>query len=151
MSWVELQILDETGKLTYRNCWVTSHPITEQNVVEVVRAARCRWKIENENFNTLKTKGYHFKHNFGHGQQYLSQTLLSLNVIAFLFHTLLELMDSRCALLRSTLPHRDTFCQHIATLTQYLCFDSLSVVAFPPLGYARLTTHPRAEDRILAT
>jgi len=124
VSWVELQILDDKGKVTYRNCWVTSHHINEQTVVELVKAARCRWKIENENFNTLKTKGYHFEHNFGHGQQYLSQTLLSLNVIAFLFHTLLELLDSRCALLRSTLPRRDTFFQHVATLTQYLCFDS---------------------------
>ena len=124
VSWVELQILDDKGKVTYLNCWVTSHTINEQLVAELVKAARCRWKIENANFNTLKTKGYHFEHNFGHGQQYLSQTLLSPNVIAFLFHTLLELMDSRCALLRSTLPRRDTFFQHIATLTQYLCFDS---------------------------
>jgi hypothetical protein len=124
VSWVELQILDEKQKVTYHNCWVTSYSITEENVVDVVRAARCRWKIENQNFNTLKTKGYHFEHNFGHGQQYLSQTLLSLNVIAFLFHTILELMDSRCALLRCTLPRRDTFFQHVATLTQYLCFDS---------------------------
>ena len=123
VSWVELRILDDKGKVTYHNCWVTSHLISEQTVVELVKAGRCRWKIENENFNTLKTKGYHFEHNFGHGQQYLSQTLLSLNVIAFLFHTLLELMDSRCALLRSTLPRRDTFFQHVATLTQYWCFD----------------------------
>jgi hypothetical protein len=123
VSWVELRILDDKGKVTYHNCWVTSHLISEQTVVELVKAGRCRWKIENENFNTLKTKGYHFEHNFGHGQQYLSQTLLSLNVIAFLFHTLLELMDSRCALLRATLPRRDTFFQHVATLTQYWCFD----------------------------
>ena len=124
VSWVELKILDDKGKVTFQNSWVTSHLISEQTVVELVKAGRCRWKIENENFNTLKTKGYHFEHNFGHGQQYLSQTLLSLNVIAFLFHTLLELMDSRCALLRATLPRRDTFFQHVATLTQYLCFDS---------------------------
>jgi hypothetical protein len=131
VSWVELKILDDKGKVTFQNCWVTSHLISEQTVVELVKAGRCRWKIENENFNTLKTKGYHFEHNFGHGQQYLSQTLLSLNVIAFLFHTLLELMDSRCALLRATLPRRDTFFQHVATLTQYLCFDSwVAMMAF---------------------
>jgi len=124
VCWAELQILDDAGKITYRNSWVTSHPISEQTVVALVQAARCRWKIENEDINTLKTKGYHFEHNFGHGQQYLSQTLLSLNLIAFLFHTLLELRDKRCALLRSTLPRRDTFFQHVATLTQYLCFDS---------------------------
>jgi hypothetical protein len=124
INWVELQILDEQGKVTFHNAWGTSHRISEENVLALVEAARCRWKIENEDINTLKTKGYHFQHNFGHGQQYLSQTLLSLNLIAFLFHTLLELLDKRCTLLRSTLPRRDTFFQHISTLTQYLCFDS---------------------------
>ncbi len=29
------------------------------------------WKVENENNNTLKTKGYHLEHNFGHGQKHL--------------------------------------------------------------------------------
>jgi hypothetical protein len=38
----------------------------------VVEAGRSRWKIENENNNVLKTKGYHLEHNFGHGQQHLS-------------------------------------------------------------------------------
>jgi hypothetical protein len=103
---------------------VTSYLIDEQNVAALVEAGRCRWKIENENFNTLKTKGYHFEHSFGHGKKYLSQTLLSLNILAFLFHTVLELRDERCALLRKSLPRRDTFFQHIAALTQYLCFAS---------------------------
>ena len=67
---MELKILDDKGKVTFQNSWVTSHLISEQTVVELVKAGRCRWKIENENFNTLKTKGYHFEHNFGHGQQY---------------------------------------------------------------------------------
>ena len=33
---------------------------------------RARWKIENETFNTLKNQGYHFEHNYGHGEQHLS-------------------------------------------------------------------------------
>ncbi len=33
--------------------------------------------------NTLKTKGYQFEHSFGHGQRFLSQTLLSLNSLLF--------------------------------------------------------------------
>jgi TfoX/Sxy family transcriptional regulator of competence genes len=124
VNWVELTMADERGKVTFRTAFVTNHLITEQNVEAMVEAGRCRWKIENEDINTLKTKGYHFEHNFGHGTQYLSQTLLSLNILAFLFHTVLELLDKRCALLRSTLPRRDTFFQHISALTQYLCFDS---------------------------
>jgi hypothetical protein len=124
VNWVEITMRDDKGKVTFHTAFVTDHLITEQNVEALVEAGRCRWKIENEDINTLKTKGYHFEHNFGHGKRYLSQTLLSLNILAFLFHTVLELRDKRCALLRATLPRRDTFFQHIATLTQYLCFDS---------------------------
>jgi len=124
VNWVEITMSDDNGKVTFHIAFITSHPITERNVEELVEAGRCRWKIENEDINTLKTKGYHFEHNFGHGKRYLSQTLLALNILAFLFHTVLELRDKRYTLLRTTLPRRDTFFQHIATLTQYLCFDS---------------------------
>jgi len=131
VNWAELTISDETGKVTFHTAVVTDHQISDENVVQLIETGRCRWKIENEDFNTLKTKGYHFEHNFGHGKQFLSQTLLSLNMLAFLFHTVLELLDERCALLRKTLPRRDTFFQHIAALTQYLCFASWqSLLAF---------------------
>ena len=122
VNWVEITITNEKGKITFHTAFITSYLITDENVAELVQAGRCRWKIENEDFNNLKTKGYHFEHNFGHGKQYLSQTLLSLNDLAFLFHTVLELLDENCAWLRKTLPRRDTFFQHIAALTQYLCF-----------------------------
>jgi hypothetical protein len=122
VNWVEITTTNEKGKITFHTAFITSYLITDENVAELVEAGRCRWKIENEDFNNLKTKGYHFEHNFGHGKQYLSQTLLSLNNLAFLFHTVLELLDENCAWLRKTLPRRDTFFQHISTLTQYLCF-----------------------------
>ena len=43
-------------------------------------AAAC-WKIENETFNTLKNQGYHFEHNYGHGQQHLSVVLAMLMML----------------------------------------------------------------------
>jgi len=51
-------------------------------VAQVAQAGRGRWKIENENNNVLKTKGYHLEHNFGHGKQYLSATMLSLEGVS---------------------------------------------------------------------
>jgi len=45
----------------------------------------------------LKTKGYHFAHNYGHGQQYLSAMLASLIILALLVHTVLEWMDDQYA------------------------------------------------------
>ena len=91
---------------------------------EIVKAGRARWKIENENNNTLKTKGYHLEHNFGHGKEHLSSLLLTFNILAFLFHTLLEMMDDRYQMIRKELPTRKTFFDDIRALTRYICFDS---------------------------
>ena len=89
----------------------------------VAQAGRGRWKVENENNNVLKTKGYHLEHNFGHGTQYLSAFLLSLNLLAFLFHTVLEWSDAKYALLRQVLARRQTFFQDIQALMRYMVFD----------------------------
>ena len=51
--------------------WVTDLPIDDANVMALMRAARARWRIENETFNTLKNQGYCFEHNFGHGNEHL--------------------------------------------------------------------------------
>ena len=72
----------------------------------------------------LKTKGYHIEHNFGHGKRYLAAFLLSLNLLAFLFHTVLPWCDEKYALLRKTLVRRQTFLDHIRALTRYMVFES---------------------------
>ena len=69
--------------------------VDRANVVALVVAGRSRWKIENENNNTLKTKGYNFEHNYGHGKQHLAALLASLILLAFLAHTVLDLLDQR--------------------------------------------------------
>lgn len=125
VNWGEVTITHaKTGKQLYHNTFVTNHLLTEQTVVEVVKAGRARWKSENENNNVLKTKGYHLEHNFGHGQQYLASFLLTLNLLAFLFHTILELADDQYRRLRQALGARQTFFNDIRALTRYFCFDS---------------------------
>ena len=93
-------------------------------MIEAVRAGRTRWQIENENNNTLKTKGYHFTHNFGHGQYHLAALLATLIILAFLVHTLLEWLDGNFKLLRQQLPSRRRLFKDLLTLTTYICFDS---------------------------
>jgi hypothetical protein len=88
-----------------------------------VEEGRARWKIENENNNTLKTKGYNLEHNFGHGKVNLSSMLAMLNILAFFFHTILELVDKKYQALRRTLPTREIFFQHLRTLTCYNYFE----------------------------
>lgn len=64
--------------------WITDLPLTVDNVYEVMRGGRARWKIENETFNTLKNQGYNLEHNYGHGQQHLATVLALLMMLAFL-------------------------------------------------------------------
>ena len=123
-NWCEIVTTDGSGKVLYRNAFATSLPLDAANVAEVAEAGRSRWKIENENNNTLKTKGYHFEHNYGHGQRHLSSLLASLIILAFLTHTVLEWMDGKYRLLRQKLPSRKRLFNDIRTLTSYLCFDT---------------------------
>jgi len=124
VNWAQLTITNEQGAVTFRNSFISNHKITKENVAAFIEAGRTRWKIENENNNTLKTKGYHFEHNFGHGKENLSETLLSLNLLSFLFHTVLEIFDNKYRLIRETLPRRKDFFNDIRALTRYICFDN---------------------------
>ena len=124
VSWCELVTTDANGKVGYRNAWATSHRIDADNVVALAAAGRARWKIENENNNTLKTKGYHFEHNFGHGKQHLSNLLATMILMAFLLHTALDLLDVRYRAVRVALPSRRTFFEHVRALLHYLPFDN---------------------------
>ena len=53
-----------------------------------MRGGRARWKVENETINTLKTQGYQFEHNFGHGKKNLSVIMALLMMIAFMIDEL---------------------------------------------------------------
>ena len=39
---------NDTEKVTLNMSWITNLEITRENVYEIVRAARTRWKVENE-------------------------------------------------------------------------------------------------------
>jgi hypothetical protein len=125
VNWFDIPVVNgKTGEQLYHNSYITNHRLTADNVVDVAQSGRARWKIENENNNVLKTKGYHVEHNFGHGKQYLSAFMLSLNLLAFLFHTVLEWSDDQYALLRRVLARRQTFFHDIQALMRYMVFDS---------------------------
>jgi hypothetical protein len=96
VGWCEVTITrEDTGEKLYKNTFITDFEVTDTTVEAIVRDGRARWKVENENNNILKTKGYHIEHNFGHGSQHLASLLLSLNLLAFLFHTVLDLVDEQ--------------------------------------------------------
>jgi hypothetical protein len=124
VNWCEVTITGKARKNPYHNAFITDWTISDENVAGLVATGRSRWKIENENNNTLKTKGYHLEHNFGHGKQHLSSLLAAMNMLALLMHTFLTYSDDAYRLIRATLPTRKTFFDDIRALTRYHCFPS---------------------------
>ncbi len=137
VNFVQLDIFNPAGEHTYRCSWVTDIELTTQNVQEVVRGARARWKIENETFNTLKNQGYHLEHNFGHGKEHLSEAFFLLNLLAFLFHQIHELVDELYLKARAHFSARQEYWNAIRALFRFLLFDSwdklLLHITDPPL------------------
>jgi len=126
VNWCEVTVTKgREGKVLYHNAFATNHLITDKTVAPVVNLlGRTHWKIENEHNNVLKNRGYHLEHSFGHGKQRLSSFLLTLNLLAFLFHTVLELVDEKYQLLRKELSARRTFFNDVRALLRYLLFES---------------------------
>jgi len=64
--------------------WVTDFTLRKENVYQIMRGGRARWRIENETFNTLKNQGYNLEHNYGLGKKNLSMVFAMLMMLAFL-------------------------------------------------------------------
>lgn len=134
VNWLSIEIVNAAGKLTYRNSFVTDLPVERANVAALAACGRARWKIENESFNTLKTKGYNLEHNFGHGKDHLCAVLTSLNLLAFAFHTVCELVDELWRRAAHAQGRRSRFFEALRSLTVFMVFpdwdDLIATLAF---------------------
>jgi hypothetical protein len=128
VNWLEIEIIDAAGKTTYRNSFVTDLAVNKANVAELAACGRARWKIENETFNTLKTKGYNLEHNFGHGKEHLAAFLATMNLIAFAMHTVADLADATWREARKAVGTRKRFFEDLRALTTYLVFPSWALL-----------------------
>jgi hypothetical protein len=134
VNFLEVTVTDRaTGGKLYHNAWITNHPIQRVTIEEakerlatLVDCGRARWKIENENNNTLKTQGYHLEHNFGHGEKHLATLFATMNILAFLFHTMLEFMDEKYQWLRKAFGARKRLFEAIRILLIYHPYKSFS-------------------------
>jgi hypothetical protein len=105
--------------------WVTDLRITRSNARLLVRGARTRWKIENETFNTLKNQGYHYEHNYGHGEQHLSVIFSMLMMLAFLVDQTQQLC---CPLFRAVwkkLGSKRALWDHVRSHFRHFTFQSM--------------------------
>ncbi len=128
--------MEKDGEITYHNSWVTDLVVHEKNVRELVKAARCRWKIENETFNTLKNQGYHIEHNYGHGQRHLSFNFFLLNLLAFFMHQIFELTYNVYQQFRTKFGSKRNLWDHLRT--------ALYLIIFPDIdGFFERMLNPR--------
>ena len=125
VNYLYLQIRNEkTGKAVYTNSWITDKEINAENVEHLALCARARWKIENEHNNVLKNRGYNLEHNFGHGKQHAAEIFLLLNLLAFQFHTILELCDEDYQKARGSVGRRDSFFHHMQGALRYALHET---------------------------
>ena len=134
-----------SGDVSKRFSWVTDVELERSLLLKFAAGGRCRWRIENETFNTLKNQGYHFEHNYGHGKQNLSTVLMLLMFLAFmvdqvqqaccpLFAAVLEKFKSRRALWDKLRSHASHFVfESFAQLWQAMLTGSAMGVP-PPRG-----------------
>ena len=127
VNWIGFEIFDRNGRVKYSIAWVTSLPVNKTNVAEIAACGRARWKIENEAFNVMKNHGYELEHNFGHGETFLAMTLAALNLLAFAWHSVLDLLEPPWQAAREAAAKRTSFFAHLLTLTTYVVFPSWAV------------------------
>jgi hypothetical protein len=131
----QLQALDKKAKIKHKNksgkdlietnhfCYITNILPTNDNIEELILCARNRWRIEN-GFNSLKKRGFHFEHNFGHGKKTLSGVLAVLLLIAYSIYTWSFVLDDLYKAARNKYSSNKSFITTIACLTEYLQFSS---------------------------
>ena len=145
VNYFEIKVINKTGKEVYNNSFVTNHDINFKNIHTIARMGRNRWKIENEAFNILKTKGYNLEHNFGHGKANLSNVLACLNLLAFLVHHLSEQLCEKYKRLRECFGARSRFFQTLATILSVQLFNSWDV--FLDFMLSIYSPHPRMKPK----
>jgi hypothetical protein len=138
VNWLMIEIVNAAGAVTYRNSFITDLEVGPDTVVDLAACGRARWKIENESFNVLKNNGYHLEHNFGHGKANLSAVFVSLNLLAFAFHTVCDLAEDLWRKAMKKMGTRGRFFENLRSITTFVIFptwdDLLATLAFarPP-------------------
>src|ERR1700745_552245 len=75
----------------------------------------------------MKNHGYELDHNFGHGKKFLAMILAALNLLAFAWHSVLDLIETPWKAAREAAAKRTAFFADLLTLTSYVVFPSWQV------------------------
>jgi hypothetical protein len=110
--------------ISYQNSWVSDLEVTKETIQTLVKGGRCRWKIENECFNSLKNQGYCIDHSYGHGDKNLCFNFYLLTLIAFAFHQVFELSDKLYQTCRKELGSKKNLWDHVRAYIKLFTFET---------------------------
>ena len=114
-------------------------------IVAEQQGGRCRWRIENECFNTLKNQRYHLEHNYGHGEKNLCFNFYLLTLIAFTFHQIFELTDTLYQTCRLKFKSKREMWSTLRAYVKAFAFDSwefLLTFSLDPKAYLQVVKPP---------
>jgi hypothetical protein len=105
--------------------FVTDFMVNENNIYELIKGGKSRWKIENETFNTLKNQGYNFEHNYGHGNKNLHNVFTTLMLLAFLVDQILQLVNETFQKVRKKIGSKRALFEVMRSYVRCFIFKSL--------------------------
>jgi hypothetical protein len=127
-AWELVPQKDGTNKSQYYGKWITDLEITSNNARTLIDAARARWKIENECFNSLKNHGYNIEHNYGHGSNNLCYNFYNFTLLAFTMHQIHQLTDKLFQEMRSRFGRLGSLWEEIRTMVHRFYFSSMEAL-----------------------
>lgn len=127
-AWELVPQKDGTNKTQYYGKWITDLKITTKTAKTILDAARARWKIENECFNTLKNHGYNIEHNYGHGSTHLCYNFYNLTLLAFTMHQIHQLTDKLFQEMRACFSRLGRMWETIRSTAEMLFFSSMDIL-----------------------
>ena len=127
-AWELVPQKDGTNKSQYYGKWITDLEITKDNASTLIDAARARWKIENECFNSLKNHGYNIEHNYGHGCDNLSYNFYNFTLLAFTMHQIHQLTDKLFQEMRAQFSRLGCMWEKIRNTAELLFFESMDIL-----------------------
>ncbi len=125
LQWFQCVETTEAPKKTTqrtRFVYLTNLPVDADNIAEMVRTGRLRWKIENEGFNTQKNLGYRLQHKYSRCSWNAGKNYYQCLQIAHLLNQMVELSEQAKRLLSGS-----TTLKHLwKCLIGFLTFTSVS-------------------------
>ena len=127
-AWELVPQKDGSNKSQYYGKWITDLEITSDNARTLIDAARARWKIENECFNSLKNHGYNIEHNYGHGSNNLCYNFYNFTLLAFTMHQIHQLTDKLFQEMRARFSRLGALWERIRNAVEFLFFPSMEIL-----------------------